>query len=69
MTDRYFLQLLAGGEPTEVTQEQFILAERNAGFHPKRGCGPVATGGFSNGTIRGIVRYEPDSEPPHTPEG
>jgi hypothetical protein len=46
----------------EVTQEQFIKAEQNAGFHPKRGCGPVATGGFSAGSMEGAITY--DGKPP-----
>lgn len=47
----------------QVSQKAFIQAERNAGFHPKPGCGPVATGGFGAGGYNGIpgikgqVRY------------
>lgn len=37
----------------EVTQEEFVNAERAAGFRPKPGCGPVATAGFAAGSIKG----------------
>jgi hypothetical protein len=37
----------------EVTEEEFARAERSAGFYPKPGCGPVATGGFSASGQRG----------------
>lgn len=37
----------------EVTQEEFVAAERGAGFYPKHGCGPVATSSFSAGGQRG----------------
>lgn len=37
----------------EVTEQEFVAAERGAGFYPKYGCGPVATGGFSAGGQRG----------------
>ena len=40
----------------EATREEFISAERAAGFHPKSGEG-VATGGFSNGALEGRVTY------------
>ncbi|EAM7657038.1 hypothetical protein GSB13_003858 [Salmonella enterica] len=52
-TQRYFLSHPAFGEK-EVTQEEFINAERAAGFYPKSGSG-VATGGFGSGDIRGRV--------------
>jgi hypothetical protein len=56
--DRYFLKF--DGIPNsekEVTKEQFIKAERGAGFRPKSGNpNDVATGGFGNGSISGEVR-------------
>ena len=58
-TQRYFLSHLAFGEK-EVTQAEFIRAERAAGFYPKSGSG-VATGGFSYGDICGrteLVKVE-----------
>ncbi|EFU5438376.1 hypothetical protein HT774_004154 [Salmonella enterica] len=61
-TQRYFLSHPAFGEK-EVTQEEFISAERAAGFYPKSGSG-VATGGFSCGDIRGrteLSRLEEES--------
>lgn len=47
---RYFLAPITS-DPIwqEVTEDQFVNAERGAGFRPKPGCGPVATGGFSSG--------------------
>ncbi len=39
----------------EATREQFIEAERRAGFRPKPGCGDIATGGFSGGSIQGRI--------------
>ena len=51
------------GSWTEVTQAQFVAAERAAGFRPKPGLGPVATGGFSSGSIHGAIRYG-TQEPP-----
>lgn len=52
--ERYFLS--EGDRPEiEVDQGRFVQAERNAGFRPKPGCGPAATGGFSNGRVSGRV--------------
>lgn len=56
--ERYYLKADWQTEWQEVTQDQFVDAERNAGFHPKSGCGPVATGGFSARGICGRVDYE-----------
>ena len=60
MKERYWLR-----EDTsswrEVTQEEFIQAESDAGFQPKSGCGPVATAGFSSedkdGCVEGRITY------------
>lgn len=57
MKERYYLSV-AGSDYQEVTQEQFIRAEEGAGFHPKKGCGPVATAGFSGNSISGKIEYE-----------
>ena len=57
MKAKYYLSIL-GKEPIEVTQEEFIQAERSAGFRPKPGCGPVATGGFDSGALSGSIKYE-----------
>ncbi len=54
---RYFLQAFYDDEWTEVTQEEFIRAERHAGFRPK-GSSPVATGGFSGGGYRGRIELK-----------
>lgn len=46
----------------EVSREEFICAEREAGFVPKAGCGPVATAGFGmsgpDGSISGKIEYD-----------
>lgn len=56
MNERYWLK--AGDLAwQECTQEQFVHAERSAGFRPKEGCGPVATGGFGSGDRYGRVTY------------
>ena len=39
----------------EATAKQFIEAERAAGFHPKFGCGPFATSGFSGNGVAGRI--------------
>ena len=53
--ERYWLQV---GDLLwqEATADQFIQAEREAGFRPKDGGG-FATGGFSGGGIRGKITY------------
>lgn len=57
---RYFLSHSLFGE-REVTKDQYIAAERMAGFHPKSGkSDDLATGGFSSGDISGSVRYLAD---------
>lgn len=44
---------------TEVSKEEFVKAERAAGFRNTMGRpGEPATGGFSGNCIRGRVRYE-----------
>lgn len=54
--DRYFITL--GNEPEkEISQAEFIRWESQAGFRPKPGCGPVATGGFTSGMIKGRVEH------------
>lgn len=68
--DTYFLRV-AGIDAAwqEVTQEQFVKAERAAGFHPKPGGGPVATHGFSNGAIEGRVSAHQSSQKGRSDEG
>ena len=57
--NRYFLKADWQNEYQEVTEEQFITAERAAGFRPKYGDG-VATGGFSGRGVSGRVEYVED---------
>ncbi|MBT4849331.1 hypothetical protein HON36_00575 [Candidatus Parcubacteria bacterium] len=54
MKERYWLQTgtLAW---QEATREQFIQAEKSAGFYPKPGCGDVATAGFSGKATKGRI--------------
>ena len=51
-----------GGAWAEVSEEEFILAEREAGFVPKSGCGPLATAGFGingpQGSMDGKIEYD-----------
>ncbi len=62
---KYYLSNRFLGEK-EVTRDDFIKAERTAGFRPK--CAStdpkywteLATGGFSDGTIDGRILYEPE---------
>jgi len=58
--ERYWLQ--KDGSPwREVTREEFVSAEKDAGFYPKSGCGSVATNGFSSSSgIAGKVTYGQD---------
>lgn len=51
---RYFLAPVTSNPIwQEVTEAEFANAERGAGFYPKPGCGPVATGSFSAGGQKG----------------
>ena len=54
---KYYLQTFYNKEWKEVSKEEFMRAERIAGFHSKRGPGTVATGGFSGGGMRGRIEY------------
>lgn len=57
---KYFLRH-DHGKWVEVSESEFVAAERGAGFFPKTGCGPVATGGFSasgpDGEIEGRIDF------------
>ncbi|MCB9802943.1 hypothetical protein H6761_02915 [Candidatus Nomurabacteria bacterium] len=54
--ERYWLRV--GKLPWhELTREEFVRAERNAGFRPKPGCGDLATDGFSSGNVQGRITY------------
>lgn len=64
---RYFLAPADTEDWQEVTQERFVAAERAAGFIPKPGLGPVATGGFSStaAKFKGKVEIvDADAAPP-----
>jgi len=51
----YFLEHPIFGKK-QVTKEEWISAERSAGFHPKYGGDGPATGGFSGNGISGSMR-------------
>ena len=51
----YFLEHPVFGSK-QVTKEEWITAERAAGFHPKYGGDGPATGGFSGNGMRGSIR-------------
>jgi len=53
----YFLEHPVFGKK-EVTKEEWIQAERSAGFRPKHGGGGPATGGFSGNGISGSIRLK-----------
>lgn len=55
---RYYLQTDWQDDWTEVTKQQFIDAERNAGFRSNT-PGEPATGYFSGRGVRGKVEYAP----------
>lgn len=53
--ERYFLTVTT---KTEVSKDQFIRAERDAGFFPKNGGEGCATSGFGNDNVQGTVTTE-----------
>jgi len=61
---KYFLETIGLNNKVEVTKEEWIRAERSAGFRPKMASNEVgymstcATGGFSNNFISGSIKYE-----------
>lgn len=62
MSDLYFLRY-NGEEEHEVTKEEFVRAERAAGFHNTLGQpDEPATAGFGSGGVHGHVLYVNDSE-------
>ena len=52
--DKYYLKADFQKDKQEVTKEEFIQAERAAGFRPKYGDG-IATGGFSGNGVSGYI--------------
>ena len=54
MSVRYFLKT-DWTSWKEVTKEQWVSAERSAGFRPKGGGDGCATGGFSGHGVRGRI--------------
>lgn len=60
MNARYFLRGSWSQEWSEVTKEEYVKAERGAGFRPKGfDMGQAATAGFgSSSGVHGKVEYE-----------
>jgi len=61
MSARYYLKTDWQNDWVEVSLEEFVKAERAAGFCNKAG-GPTATGGFSSGSVTGRVTYTDENE-------
>lgn len=56
---RYFLKADWQPEWTEVTKEEYIRAERSAGFRSKFGPDDIATAGFTSSSgVSGRVEYD-----------
>jgi hypothetical protein len=56
----YYLREIGGDSSSrwrQVTEDEFIAAERRAGFIPQAGCGPIATAGFGDGKVEGKIEY------------
>ena len=62
MSTKYFLKVDWQESWSEVTERQFITAERAAGFRPKGGGDGLATGGFSGGGVSGGIEIIQDKE-------
>ena len=63
MNERYFLRAQWQEQWQEVTREQWIRAERMAGFRPKYGGDGPATGGFSGYGVSGKIEYADSAAP------
>jgi len=59
---RHFLKASFHTRWVEVTKEQWLAAERSAGFQPEPGYGEYATAGFGTDNISG--RYTDDGTKP-----
>jgi hypothetical protein len=57
---KYYLSFM--GMEKEVTKQEFISAERQAGFYSKFGSDHEATGGFGGGGVSGSIRYEEETK-------
>lgn len=57
--NKYFLKGEWESEYTEVSKEQYIRAERQAGFYPSI-PGEIATSAFSGNGVSGCVEYPKD---------
>ena len=69
---RFYLRADWQGEYQEVTREQWIRAERAAGFCPKGVSSThpnymytLATGGFSGGGVSGRIDFQPKDKGVH----
>jgi hypothetical protein len=59
---KYFLKAAWEEDFRKVTEEQFIAAEREAGFHSKFGENTVATAGFNSNGVCGKVEYDTQTD-------
>lgn len=68
MNEIYYLALADHPDSKrEVSKEEWVRAERAAGFRPKgEDRGQCATGGFGNGSVRGTIEHS-DPAPPVKP--
>ena len=57
MKNKYYLKAGWQDKYTEATKEEFIKAERAAGFRSKFGRDHLATGGFSDSSVRGRIEF------------
>ena len=56
--NKYYLKADFMDEYKEVSKQEFIQAEQNAGFRSKFGRNHLATGGFGSGGISGKIEYK-----------
>ncbi len=57
MLEEHFWLRIRFSSWNEVTRDEFIQAEKNAGFYSKDGHGP-ATAGFSNNMLQGKITWD-----------
>jgi hypothetical protein len=62
--NRYFVAIGKNSRWQEVTKEDYVRAERQAGFYPTYGPdSEPCTGGFGTGAIQGTLCYRGDNLP------
>ena len=59
MIRRYYLKNAGQSDWDEVTKEQYVMAELEAGYRSTwNRLGEPVTGGFNSGKVQGCIRYE-----------